>query len=63
LCTAEWRCEPPELLRNVRRSKGIADLEPEEVEIYRKTAQRRVVFNRVIKKAFMKTGPWDRPLE
>ncbi len=54
-----------ELMRSVRRSpvKGIADLAPEEVEMYREKAQRREEVNRVIKETFTKTGPRIRPLE
>jgi len=55
----------PELSRSLRRSpgKGIAELAPEEVQVYREKAQRREKVNKVIKNAFSKTGPSIRPLE
>lgn len=57
--------QSPEPSRSVRRSPGkkIADLAPEEVELYREKARKKEEVNRVIKEAFMKTGPRIRPLE
>ncbi|KAK4693662.1 hypothetical protein P7C71_g3782, partial [Lecanoromycetidae sp. Uapishka_2] len=55
----------PELSRSVRRSPGknMADLAPEEVEMYREKARRRDEVNKVIKEAFWKSGPRITTLE
>ena len=59
------RSYSPELSRSVRASpaKSITEVPPEDVQLYRKKAQRRREFNEIMKEAFSKTGPRITPLD
>ena len=56
----------PELARSMRRSpgkNGIVDMAPEEVQGLREKVERKAEINRIIRDAFIKSGPRIRPLE